>query len=259
MLPEKKPQELLVMSHAVVGYPSLEANLPAIDGLVAAGVKMIELQIPFSDPVADGPTLAHACHVALKNGGGVKQALALAEQVSRRHPQVSFLLMSYLNPLYRYGLDRLFTDAAEAGVKGLIIPDLPVEALEPHLPLLDKLDLAPIMMVTPVTPPERLQRISAAARGMVYVVARTGVTGSQTRWDAEFDDYIARLKRYTDLPLAVGFGVRSAEDLRQLRGRVEVAAVCSRYIEWQGKLGSDAAAERMAELCEAAGGMEATA
>ncbi len=244
----KSGSTLQVMSHAVVGFPSLDENIRAIDGLVSAGVRIIELQVPFSDPVADGPTLVNACYLALKQGGSVAATLELARQVSARHPQVTFILMSYLNPLYRYGLEQCFRDAADAGIRGLIIPDWPVEAVEPTLPLLDKLNLAPVLMVTPNTPEQRLERICRASRMMVYVVARMGVTGRQTQWDESFTVYLNRIRNYTDLPLAVGFGVRHAEDLKALNDRVEVAAVCSRYIEWQAEFGSETAADNMATL-----------
>ncbi|OZG73124.1 tryptophan synthase subunit alpha [Hahella sp. CCB-MM4] len=244
----KSGTSLQVMSHAVVGFPSLDENLRAIDGLVSAGVRMIELQVPFSDPVADGPTLVNACYLALKQGGSVAATLELARQATARHPQVTFILMSYLNPLYRYGLEQCFRDAAEAGIQGLIIPDWPVESVEPMLPLLDELNLAPVLMVTPNTPESRLQRICQASRMMIYVVARMGVTGHQTRWDEAFDLYLNRIRQYTDLPLAVGFGVRDASDLKALKHKVEVAAVCSRYIEWQAESGSETAAKNMATL-----------
>ncbi len=250
MLPEEG-SDLQIMSHAVVGYPSLEENQPAIDGLVRAGVKLIELQVPFSDPVADGATLVNACHQALQRGGSLATALDLAKQVCQRHPQVSFILMSYLNPLFRFGLEDLIGAAAEAGLKGMIIPDLPVENVEPLLPLCDDLGIAPILMVTPNTPEHRLERIGRAARGMLYVVARQGVTGKQSQWGEEFRCYLQRVRRYTDLPLAVGFGVRSEADLHALQGQAEVAAVCSKYIEWQTSLGSERAAAKLAELTAA--------
>ncbi|WP_275097912.1 tryptophan synthase subunit alpha [Sedimenticola hydrogenitrophicus] len=245
-----KPSEapLQVMSHAVIGFPSLEENLGAINGLVAAGVNLIELQVPFTDPVADGPTLVNACYQGLANGGSVRATLALAREVSARHPQTTFILMSYLNPLYQYGLETLFRDAADAGIKGLIIPDWLVEQVEPCLPLLDELELAPILMVAPNIGDVRLKRICQASRRLLYVVARLGVTGHQTLWNQEFDQYLRRIRQHCTLPLAVGFGVRNAEDLRALNGKVEVAAVCSRYIEWQACGGGDYAASRIREL-----------
>jgi len=240
--------KLQVMSHAVVGFPSLAENEIAIAGLVQAGVKMIELQVPFSDPVADGHTLVNACYDALKQGGSVRTTLALAKTVSARHPEATFVLMSYLNPLYRYGLEKLFEDAAAAGFKAMIIPDMPVEELEPWLPKLDALGLAPILMVTPNIAEARIEKIARAARGMIYVVSRMGVTGKQTHWGSEFEQYVARIRRHTDLPLAIGFGVRAAEDLKALTGVAEVAAFCSRYIEWQRHDGSVVAADKMAAL-----------
>jgi tryptophan synthase alpha chain len=240
--------ELQVMSHAVVGFPNLDENAPAIDGLVKAGVHYIELQVPFSDPVADGHILANACHDALKQGGSVQATLDLAKVVCAKYPEVTFVLMSYLNPIYRYGLGRLFEEASKAGIKGLIIPDWPVEEIEPWLTKLDELKLAPILMVTPNTSGERMQRITQAARGMLYVVSRMGVTGAQTQWGEAFQKYISRIRQHTDLPLAVGFGVRSASDLKALAGITEVAACCSQYIEWQRNEGSEQAAINMKNM-----------
>jgi tryptophan synthase alpha chain len=244
----KQNDKLQVLSHAVVGFPTLDENERAIAGLVESGVKLIELQVPFSDPVADGHTLVNACYDALKTGGSVKATLELCKKVSAQHPDASFILMSYLNPLYRYGLEQLFRDAAAAGFKGMIIPDMPVEQFEPFMPLLDELGLAPILMVTPNTSDERVERIAKSARGMVYVVSRMGVTGKQTQWGEAFMNYVARIRKHTDLPLAIGFGVRAAEDLKALTGVAEVAAFCSKYIEWQREDGSEKAAEKMKTL-----------
>lgn len=249
MFPQQNDQ-LQVMSHAIVGFPSLDENEAAISGLVASGVNMIELQVPFSDPVADGHTIANACHEALKGGGSVRETLKLCQTVSSKHPNATFILMSYLNPLYRYGLEAVFRDAAAAGFKGMIIPDMPVEEYEQYMPLLDELGLAPILLVTPNTPDERVARIAKSARGMVYVVSRMGVTGKQTQWGEEFKAYVQRIRRHTELPLAIGFGVRAAEDLKALTGVAEVSAFCSKYIEWQRDLGSETAAANMKQLLQ---------
>ncbi|WP_018015917.1 tryptophan synthase subunit alpha [Teredinibacter turnerae] len=243
-------ESLKVMSHCVVGFPSLEENEHAIDGLVAAGIRLIELQVPFSDPVADGPVLVNACVKALAQGGSFEATLALARKVSRRHPEVTFVLMSYLNPIYQYGIPAAIDEIANAGIEGIIVPDWPVEAMRPHLPHMEKRGVAPILMVTPNTASARIAEIASASRGMLYVVSRMGVTGSSTHWGEEFQTYIARVKEHTNLPLAVGFGVRTREDLQALRGRVEVAAFCSQYIEWQAEHGSERAAERMAQVVQ---------
>ncbi len=246
----KQHEALQIMSHAVVGFPSLAENEKAIAGLADAGVKLIELQVPFSDPVADGHTLVNACYDALKTGGSVQATLDLAEKVCARHPEVTFILMSYLNPIYRYGLERLFDKAAAVGIEGMIIPDWPVEEIEPWLPKLDDLGLKPILMVTPNTAEARVERIVNASRGMVYVVSRLGVTGHETQWGEQFQRYLERIRKHTDLPLAVGFGVRTGDDLAALAGKAEVAAFCSQYIEWQRADGSDVAAGKMRALIE---------
>jgi tryptophan synthase alpha chain len=246
-------ENLQIMSHAVIGFPNLEENEKAIAGLADAGVRLIELQVPFSDPVADGHTLVNACYEALKHGGSVQATLDLAQRVCASHPKVTFILMSYLNPLYRYGLERLFEAAAAAGIKGMIVPDWPVEEIEPWLPKLDELGLSPILMVTPNTPLPRIERVTKASRSLVYVVSRMGVTGHETSWGDRFQRYIAEIRKHTDLPLAVGFGVRTIDDLQALQGKAEVAAFCSQYIEWQRDDGSDAAATRMKSIVQELG------
>jgi tryptophan synthase alpha chain len=153
--------------------------------------------------------------------------------------------------LFRYGLDRLFETAAAVGIKGMIIPDWPVEEIEPWLPKLDELGLSPILMVTPNTAPERVARITKASRGMIYVVSRMGVTVHKTHWGDEFQRYIGEIRKHTDLPLAVGFGVRTADDLKALVGQAEVAAFCSQYIEWQRDEGSEIAASKMKSIVQA--------
>ena len=243
-------ENLQIMSHAVIGFPNLEENEKAIAGLADAGVRLIELQVPFTDPVADGHTLVNACYEALKHGGSVQATLDMAERVCARHPEVTFVLMSYLNPLYRYGLERLFEAALAVGIKGMIIPDWPVEEIEPWLPKLDELGLSPILMVTPNTPTERVARIAQASRGMIYVVSRMGVTGHATHWGETFQHYIGEIRKHTNLPLAVGFGVRTSDDLKALAGQAEVAAFCSQYIEWQRDEGSDVAASKMKSILD---------
>ena len=244
----KQFEPLQIMSHAVVGFPTLEDNINAIDGLVSAGVKYIELQVPFSDPVADGHTLVNACYKALKTGGSVQATIDLAKVVCEKHPDATFIIMTYINPIYRYGLEEFYRAAADAGVKALIVPDWPVEQVEPWLPLLDELGLAPILLVTPNTPDNRLERISNACRGMLYVVSRMGVTGHRTKWGDEFDAYLAKIRSFCDLPLAVGFGVRDIDDLSAIQGKAEVAAFCSQYIEWLDKDGHLKAGQKMKTL-----------
>ena len=245
MMPSEAP--LQVMSHAVIGFPSLEKpgryRRPG-----RGGGQPHRAADPLHRFGGRRPHPGQRCYQGLANGGSVRATLALAREVSAGHPQTTFILMSYLNPLYQYGLEVLFRDAADAGIKGLIVPDWQVEQVEPCLPLLDELELAPILMVAPNTGDVRLKRICQASRRLLYVAARPGVTGHQTLWNQEFDQYLRRIRQHCTLPLAVGFGVRNAEDLRALNGKVEVAAVCSRYIEWQASGGGDYAASRIREL-----------
>ncbi|MFT7674115.1 MAG: tryptophan synthase alpha chain [Gammaproteobacteria bacterium] len=150
--------------------------------------------------------------------------------------------------MYRFGLDDFFREASDARIKGLIVPDWPVEQVEASLSLLDRLDLAPIMLVSPNTPGARMRRIASATRKMLYVVSRTGVSGKKAQWDESFDRYIECIRNITDVPLAVGFGVRDIDDLRVLCGKSEVAAMGSQTIKWQKKFGSEQAALRTGQL-----------
>ncbi|MFB9887860.1 tryptophan synthase subunit alpha [Balneatrix alpica] len=248
-----REQDCLIMSHTVVGYPNLAAHPSDIATLAESGIGLMELQIPFSDPVADGPTLADACHQALQQGGSVATTLALAAEVCPAHPQVGFIVMSYLNPLYRYGFSRFCREAAAAGVLGLIIPDLTLAQLSAEeQALLEELDLPLITMVTPLTSETRLQQLLTGAAGMVYAVARSGVTGSATeKWGLDFQQYMQRLRRATALPIAVGFGIQQQADIQALRGQAQVAAVCSQTLRWQQQGGTAHAAQHLAQLVQA--------
>ncbi|MCG8614267.1 MAG: tryptophan synthase subunit alpha [Pseudomonadales bacterium] len=241
-----------ILSHAVVGYPSLSENEQAIDALVANGVRHIELQVPFTDPIADGATLSDASHIAVTNGGSLDHTLALASRIKTKYPEVQLLLMSYLNPLYQYGLDRLITSASKAGISGMIVPDWPIEEAETWIPALDEVNLKPVFMVTAATAEYRLKRIIRASRGLIYAVTQTGVTGAHTTsiQNSAFEMLIQRLR--SQLPhetkIIAGFGIRTREDVEYYGQFADITAVCSQYIEWQTTLGYERAAQRIAEL-----------
>ncbi|MEO5341264.1 MAG: tryptophan synthase subunit alpha [Magnetococcus sp. MYC-9] len=225
----------LLMSHWVLGYPSLEANASIIEQMVAHGVDLMELQIPFSEPMADGPVIARANQAALDAGFRVADGLAFIEQTVRRHP-IPFLIMTYYNILLAYGVEAFIREAARMGVRGLIIPDLPPEEASQAMAWCRQggaagRGLAWIHLMTPTSSEDRLATIGRLASGFCYCVARKGVTGAQTRFDQGLQQFLRRCRDATSVPLAVGFGVKNAGDVHQLAGMAEIAVVGSAAIE----------------------------
>lgn len=226
---QRKQKRILLMTHIVVGYPSLDASRELVDEMVSAGVDLMELQIPFSEPIADGPVILHANQKALAAGVTLDQCFAFAEAVAREHP-LPFLFMSYYNLLHRRGVSRFVADMKSTGLVGAIVPDLPHEEGKDYLDAMSSHALAPIFIFSPNTSTDRLSDIARHARGFVYCVARKGVTGRQTEFSAELDAYLARCRAATDLPLAVGFGVSSRRDVEHLIGRADIAVIGSQTI-----------------------------
>jgi tryptophan synthase alpha chain len=217
---------ILLMTHIVIGYPSFEASLQIVDAMVEAGVDLMELQIPFSEPMADGPVILAANQKALAAGSTVERCFEFAATVSRRH-QIPFLFMSYYNVLFRAGVDRFALRMKESGVCGAIVPDLPPEEGATYMAAMKHSDLDPIFIYSPSSDLERMRTIDKHARGFVYCVARKGVTGSQTAFSDDLDAYLTRCRAATNLPLALGFGVQDAADVEFLRGKVDIAVVGS--------------------------------
>lgn len=236
---KRTQRDLLLMTHIVIGYPSLAASLEIVDAMVESGVDLMELQIPFSEPIADGPVILHANQQSLASGIRVDQCLEFASRVSRKHA-IPFLFMSYYNILFTRGVEAFVERAQQAGIRGMIVPDLPPEEGETYLTSMQRRDLDPIFIFSPNTPASRLQQIATHARGFVYCVARKGVTGKTTTFSPELANYLQRCRTATRLPLAVGFGVRKREDVSYLRGKADIAVVGSetlRVVDTQGVAG----------------------
>jgi tryptophan synthase alpha chain len=226
------------MTHIVLGYPSMEASRRIAYDMVEAGVDLMELQIPFSEPIADGPVILHANQRALNAGANVDDCFALAHELAHELP-IPFVFMSYYNIAWKRGLDRFAEQTRQAGLQGAIIPDLPFEEGDALLGAFDKQKLDPIFIFSPNTSDARMQAIAARARGFVYCVARKGVTGSQTEFGA-LGEYLARCRRATSLPLALGFGVKSRADVQAITGQVDIAVVGSETIRIVDEVGIDA-------------------
>ena len=220
----------LVM-YVTSGDPDLvttrEVVLAAIDG----GASVIELGVPFSDPVADGPVIQRASERALKHGTSLEQVLKLAAEIRERSQSVGLIIFSYLNPMLRMGLDKFCKIARLAGVDGVLATDLPVEEAGTYLAELRKNDLAPIFLAAPTSTDQRLKRIAEASGGFVYAVSRTGVTGQQKRTSDDAKTLVRRLRKFTKLPIAVGFGISTLEQFAAVGEYAEGAVIGSAIVE----------------------------
>jgi tryptophan synthase alpha chain len=221
---KRAQKDILIMTHIVLGYPSFDQAFTIVESMVNAGVDLIELQIPFSDPIADGPVILRANQTAIASGSTVDVCFDFAQKAAARF-DVPFLFMSYYNILFKYGVDRFAATMNEIGIRGAIVPDLPPEEAEQYLHAMDKNRLAPIFIFSPNTPDERLKSIAACGKGFIYCVARTGVTGSRTDFSRQLDAYLTRCRAATALPLALGFGVKHKADVDFLKGKVDIAVI----------------------------------
>ena len=218
-------KSILLMTHLMLGYPSLAVNREVIGQMAANGVDCIELQIPFSEPIADGPVILRAGQRSLEQGMSVEECFRFGQEMAAAHPQVRFLFMTYYNILFKYGETAFLQRTRDIGFCGTIVPDLPPEEGATYLATSRELGLAPVQFFAPTSSDERMREVAAQGAGFIYCVARRGVTGKQTTFDASLDDYLARCRRATDLPLAVGFGISSREDVALLTGKADMAVI----------------------------------
>lgn len=209
------------------GYPD-RATFPDVLERVAAEGDVLEIGVPFSDPMADGVTIQRSSRVALEAGVDLEWIL---ETLSRSRRVTPYILMSYLNPLLAFGVERLVAAAPSAGVAGLIVPDLPFEENGSLLRTCDDAGLALIQLVTPLTPAARLERICRVSRGFVYAVTVAGTTGGTAGATDRLGDYLARVRAIASIPVLAGFGIRSADQLRVIGVRADGAVIGSALIE----------------------------
>ena len=219
---QQKP--LLIMAHVVCGYPSFEANIRALEIMEDAGVDLVELQFPFSEPSADGPLFVRANEESLKAGTTIDQCFELMRLATQRF-SLKIVMMGYYNTVYKMG-EALFVKRLEdAGGAGYILPDLPIEESKVLHTASAAASIDPIILMTPTSSDQRLAQLGAASRGLVYVVARKGVTGGKTDMDDAVVALIKRCRQYTSVPIGVGFGITCREDLDALTGVADVAII----------------------------------
>lgn len=217
-----------LVGYLTAGFPDRERFIEHVHAL-ARGADVIEIGVPFTDPMADGVTIQRSSQAALAQG--VTLEWILRELEAAEAPRAPVLLMSYLNPLLAFGLERLASAATRAGVSGFIVPDLPFDESALLREAFGKAGLALVQMVTPVTRAERLRQVCAASEGFVYAVTMTGTTGRSVSVPADTLAYLDRVRAASRLPVCAGFGIRSAEQVAQLRGHVDGVIVGSALVE----------------------------
>jgi tryptophan synthase alpha chain len=223
------------MPYFPVGYPAPEVSIDVIEALARGGADLIEVGVPFSDPLADGPVIQQATQVALRQGVTVARCLEAVAELRRRGVSVPLVLMGYYNPLLAFGLARLAGAASAAGADGFIVPDLPPEEagdLETALANAPG-DLPLIRMLAPTTRPNRIARVASGARGFIYLVSVTGVTGARGALPADLPEFVARVREGTRLPLCVGFGISTpaqARSVGQIADGIIVGSACVKTV-----------------------------
>ena len=224
---DRKPS---LVAYVTCGDPDLSTTFDIVLAALDAGADIIELGVPFSDPVADGPVIQRASERALKNGTTLENVLKLAQEI-RKKSQAGLIIFSYLNPIMRMGVAKFSAAAAQAGVDGALITDLPMEEADDYLAEMRKRKLATVFLAAPTSTDARLKQIARASTGFVYAVSRTGVTGTQKQLPEDAKKLVKRLRRYTKLPIAVGFGISTAEQFASVGAFADAAVVGSAIVE----------------------------
>jgi tryptophan synthase alpha chain len=216
--------------YIMAGDPDLDTTMERVLLLEACGADIIELGAPFSDPTADGPTIQRAAERALKSGTTLRKIVGLVGEL-RKRSNVPLIIMTYYNPILKYGEEAFVAAASAAGVDGLIIPDLPVEEAKTLTGLCRAKGISTIFLVAPTSTDDRMKRIAEASRGFVYYVSMTGITGASLSLDREFSEHIGRLREMTDRPVAIGFGISTPDNARKMAAAADGVIVGSAIVK----------------------------
>ncbi len=237
-----------IVPFLTVGHPTLEASLDCVVAVVKAGADVVELGVPFSDPLAEGPVIQASSFKALENGITVSDCIEAAAELRRRGVTVPLVLMGYYNPIISYGSEKFCGDAAQAGVNGLIVPDLPTEEAGPLLKISGDHDLSLIPLVALTSPESRVKAAAEIATGFVYCVSTLGVTGARDEVSGRVRGLVEMVKRHTSLPTGVGFGISTSEHVAEIGKFADGAVVGSALIRAIDDGPVDSASGRAAEF-----------
>ena len=217
--------------YLTAGDPTLDATRAIALEAIDAGADVIELGVPFSDPLADGPVIQRAMERAVARGTRLADVLALAREIRAARPDAGLIIFTYFNPILSYGLSRFADDAAAAGADGLLVTDMIVEEAGEYLAEMDRVGLAPVFLAAPTSPDDRLEAIAAHSRGFIYAISRVGITGKQQSMTSDAAALVARIRRWSKLPVAVGFGISNAQHVAQVGEFADAAVVGSAIVE----------------------------
>src|SRR5271167_2335724 len=220
-----------LVAYVTCGDPDLATTRDIVLAAIDAGAEVIELGVPFSDPVADGPVIQRASQRALQHATTLADVLKLAAEVRQHAQSTGLIIFSYLNPILRMGLEKFCKVARHAGVDGALLTDLPVEEADDYLREMQRNELATVFLAAPTSTDERLKRIAEASSGFVYAVSRTGVTGARQQLADDARKLVRRLRKYTKLPVAVGFGISTSEQFAEVGEFADAAVVGSAIVE----------------------------
>src|SRR5579863_6659013 len=230
-MPLSFDQKPSLIAYVTCGDPDLATTRDIIFAAIQAGASVIELGVPFSDPVADGPVIQRASERALRNGTSLAAVLKLAAEIRQEFQSTGLVIFTYLNPVLRIGLQKFCKIARHAGVDGVLITDLPIEEADEYVREMRQNQLAPIFLAAPTSTDVRLKAIAQASSGFVYAVSRTGVTGARQQLPQDAQELVRRLRKYTKLPIAVGFGVSTPEQFAVVGEFADAAVVGSAIVE----------------------------
>ena len=227
--------------YLTIGDPDLETSKKIALAAIDAGADVLELGVPFSDPLADGPVIQRASERAVRNGTRMEDVLALASSLRKQRPAVGLVIFSYLNPILRMGLESFAAAAEKAGVDAVLATDLIAEESEEYRAALKKHHLQPIFLAAPTSPDSRLARIAEISEGFIYAISRVGITGTQQQVAGDARELVTRLRRYTKLPIALGFGISNAAHVAVVAEYADAAVVGSAIVALIEQSGPDKA------------------
>jgi tryptophan synthase alpha chain len=234
--------------YLTIGDPDVHTSQQVAIAAIDAGADVIELGVPFSDPVADGPVIQRASERAVARHVSMRDVLAVAAEIRKIRPAAGLIVFSYLNPVLRYGMEAFCLAAKKSGIDGALLTDLTIDEADEYRRMMRQHGLSPIFLAAPTSSDERLKRIAQASDGFVYAISRTGITGARRDVDSEAAVLVARLRKFTTLPIAVGFGISQASHVAAVAQFADAAVVGSAVVSAIEKAGPHDAANAVAHL-----------
>jgi tryptophan synthase alpha chain len=237
-----------IVAYVTAGDPDLETTREICLAAIDNGADVIELGVPFSDPLADGPVIQRASQRAVAKGVRLVDVLALAKELRTARPSAGLILFSYLNPVVRMGMKTFCKRAAEAGADGVLLTDMIVEEADEYLEAMHANKLAPVFLAGPTSPDVRLKAIAEVSQGFVYAISRVGITGTQQTVAGDASELVGRLRKFTKLPIAVGFGISNAEHVKAVGEFADAAVIGSALVALIEKTSRDEAASAIGQF-----------